>query len=358
MEYYGFGLVGAAEGKPHREPMDFHLRMVERADELGMDGWFFAEHHIRPGFSLTPSPNLLIAAVARRTKKLRLGNMVNILPYHHPLRLAEEIRMLDTITGGRLEVGYGRGQIRVEQAGFGVVRSETVEHFDAAYDVVRRLLEGEAVTSHTKWWTIDEAVAVPEAVQTPVPPSWMAAGSDSSVEKAARLGLHCGTSLLTRAVVDARMAEFKEKWDRFHPDRMGESKFAVGLAVSVAETRDLAFERVLNEFETKQEHFAHSITDTPGADDETYVTHKPNYEKFAAASIDELIDNHLLVAGTVEDCRDQVAEIRDRGIDTIITHFHNPFSAIEESWTSFELFATEVIPHVEGRELPLAKAGE
>jgi alkanesulfonate monooxygenase SsuD/methylene tetrahydromethanopterin reductase-like flavin-dependent oxidoreductase (luciferase family) len=231
-----------------------------------------------------------------------------------------------------------------------------VAHFDAAYDVVSRLLRGDTVTSHTKWWTIDDGIAVPEAVQTPVPPSWMAAGSDSSVEKAARLGLHCGTSLLTRAVVDARMAEFKGHWDRCHPDRAGEGKFAIGLAVSVAEKRQVALDRVTNEFAAKQEHFAHSITDTPGADDETYVTHKPNYEKFAAASIDELIDNHLLVAGTVEDCRDQVAGIRARGIDTIICHFHNPFSDVADSWRSFELFTGEVIPAVEGRAAA-ARAG-
>lgn len=349
MEYYGFGLIGAYEGQPHAKPIEHHLELVEMGDSLGLDGWFFAEHHARAAFSLSPSPNLLIAAVARRTKKLRLGSLINILPFQHPVRLAEEIRLLDVLTGGRLEVGYGRGQIRAEQAMYGVVRNDTVAMFDAAYDIVNRLLRGETVAYDTPWWKGRDAIALPEGIQKPVPPSWMAAASDSSIEKAAKLGLNCATSILTRKVVDSHLARYRVLWDQYNPERKGQGKFSIGLTVAIADRREDAYAVVKTDFERKQIHFAHSITDTPGADDETYITHKPNYEKFAAASFEQLMDEGLLVAGTVEDCRQQVGVIRERGIDVMVSHFHNPGSPIEVSKRTLELFATKVIPYVEGR---------
>jgi alkanesulfonate monooxygenase SsuD/methylene tetrahydromethanopterin reductase-like flavin-dependent oxidoreductase (luciferase family) len=349
VEYFGFSLAGAHPALSHAAVLDDLLDCVELSDRLGLDGWFFAEHHVDPAFSLTPSPNLLIAAAARRTKRLRLGNMVNILPFHHPLRVAEEIRMLDLLTGGRLEVGFGRGQVRGEQAAFGTERNATVDMFDEAFDIIRRLLDGETVDYESPWWRGRNARVIPEATQAPAPPLWLSAASDASIEKAARLGLHCATALLPRTTADQRREQFHRDWDRYHPARKGQGKFAIVANIAVADTMADAYAQVQFEFEQKQAHFARSITDTPGSDDQTYLSHRPNYEAFAKASFDELLANHLLIAGTVEDCRAQVAEIRTRGIDVLICNFHNVQTDLALSRRSLELFATEIIPFVEGR---------
>src|SRR5947207_6566961 len=84
------------------------LEQIELTERLGFDEAWFAEHH-HSDYGLLASPNLIIAALARRTQRLRLGNLVNVLPLHDPMRLAEECAMLDIITGGRLNVGLGRG---------------------------------------------------------------------------------------------------------------------------------------------------------------------------------------------------------------------------------------------------------
>jgi alkanesulfonate monooxygenase SsuD/methylene tetrahydromethanopterin reductase-like flavin-dependent oxidoreductase (luciferase family) len=349
MEYFGFSLAGAHRGLPHAAVLEQLLDCVEAADDLGFTGWFFAEHHGDAAFSLTPSPNLLIAAIARRTKRLKLGNMVNILPFHHPLRVAEEIRMLDLLTHGRLEVGFGRGQVRTEQAAFGTKRNDTVEMFDAAFDLIHRLLKGETVDYDTPWWRGAAASLIPEATQAPMPPLWLSAASDSSIEKAARLGLHCATALLPRKTADARLKQFHDDWDRYNPQRKGEGRFAIVANIAVADTMAEAYDQVQFEFKQKQEHFARSITDTPGSDDQTYVSHRPNYQAFASATFDELRANHLLIAGTVDDCRTQVAEIKARGIDTLICNFHNVQIDLALSRRSFDLFAKEVMPCVEGR---------
>src|SRR5262249_47371859 len=145
---------------------------------------------------------------------------------------------------------------------------------------------------------------------------------DTSIEKAARHGLNCATALLPRKVADARLAEFKAHWDRYNPDRKGEGRFAITANVAVAETFEAAYAQVMQEFAKKQEPFARSITDRPGDDDQTYLSHRPNYEAFATADAATLTANHLLVAGSVEQCREQVAAIRERGIDVLICTFH------------------------------------
>jgi alkanesulfonate monooxygenase SsuD/methylene tetrahydromethanopterin reductase-like flavin-dependent oxidoreductase (luciferase family) len=347
MQYYGFSLAGADRGRPHAQMLGDLLDAVEAADRLGFDGWFFAEHHVDPQFSLTPSPNLLIAAASKRTRRLRLGNMVNVLPFHHPLRVAEEIRMLDLLTAGRLEVGFGRGQVRIEQSAFGTKRDDTVDMFDAAFDLIRRLLLDEAVDYDTPWWRGRAAAVIPEATQRPLPPLWLSAASDISIEKAARLGLNCATALLPRQVADARLAEFKAHWDRYNPAAKGQGRFAITANVAVADTFEQAYAQVTHDFAKKQEHFARSITDRPGDDDRSYLSHRPNYEAFAAADPKTLLANHLLVAGTVEQCREQVAAIRERGIDVLICTFHTPQSDPEFCKRSMELFAREVIAVVE-----------
>jgi alkanesulfonate monooxygenase SsuD/methylene tetrahydromethanopterin reductase-like flavin-dependent oxidoreductase (luciferase family) len=314
---------------------------------LGFDGWFFAEHHVDAEFSLTPSPNLLVATAGSRTRRLRLGNMVNVLPFHHPVRVAEEIRMLDLLTKGRLEVGFGRGQVRIEQSAFGIERKETVEMFDAAFDIVHRLLQGERVDYETPWWRGRQAFAIPEPTQKPYPPLWLSAASDTSIEKAARLGLNCATALLPRKTADARLKEFRAYWDRYNLHRKGEGRFAITATVAVAETFEEAYSQVEREFAKKQEHFARSITDRPGDDDQSYVSHRPNYEAFAAADPQTLLDNHLLIAGSVSECREQVEAIQARDIDVLICTFHTAYSDPEFCRRSIELFGREVIPFVE-----------
>ncbi len=350
MEYYGFTLAPAYADKPHQLAFADLFEAVETADRLGFDGWFLAEHHGNAAFSLLPSPNLVLAALAQRTKRLRLGNMVNLIPFHHPYRLAEEIRLLDQLTGGRLEVGFGRGQVRTEQAAFGTVRDETVEMFDVGLDIIHRLLRGEQVDYQTRWWNGRGAFAAVEAIQTPHPPIWMSAASDSSIEKSARLGMHCATALLTRKVADAHLKEYKRRWDQYNPGRKGEGKFAIAAEVAIGNTFDEAYAQVRKGFERRKEHFARSITDRPEDNDSTYTTHKPNYDAFAAASVGDLVENHLLIAGTVAQCIDQIAAVRDRGIDAVLLSFSSEDRAFSKR--SIELFGREVIPAVERRSAP------
>jgi alkanesulfonate monooxygenase SsuD/methylene tetrahydromethanopterin reductase-like flavin-dependent oxidoreductase (luciferase family) len=161
------------------------IEEVELAERIGIDQMWFFEHHLLPN-GPAPSPNLLIAAAARTTRRIRFANMVNILPFHHPLRVASEAAMLDNLTEGRLDLGLGRGLRPPEFAAFGVDQQQSREMFLESFDLIRRLFADENFTHRGKYWTIDKAAPLsPPLLQKPHPPFLVSAQSEESLRWAA-----------------------------------------------------------------------------------------------------------------------------------------------------------------------------
>lgn len=157
-----------------------------RAEGLGYEGIFFSEHHFGPGYS--PSPNLLIAALAPVTKTLRLGVMGVVLPYYQPWRVIEEMGMLDHLTNGRLEIGTASG-IPPEMAQVGLGVAEANERNAEAQDLLDWALthSGEPITHHGKYWNFDNLKLVPRLAQEN-PNRWTTVVSEASARRAARRG--------------------------------------------------------------------------------------------------------------------------------------------------------------------------
>jgi alkanesulfonate monooxygenase SsuD/methylene tetrahydromethanopterin reductase-like flavin-dependent oxidoreductase (luciferase family) len=164
---------------------DFYLDLWPTAEPLGFEGIFFSEHHFGPAYS--PAPNLLIAAVARRTRTLRLGVMGLVLAYHTPWRIAEEIGMLDHLTGGRLEIGTSAG-IPQEIAHVGLSVAEARARYDEATEILDKALSQGVVSHSGRFWTIENLRLVPRPLQRPMPPRWVTVISEDSARKAARRG--------------------------------------------------------------------------------------------------------------------------------------------------------------------------
>jgi alkanesulfonate monooxygenase SsuD/methylene tetrahydromethanopterin reductase-like flavin-dependent oxidoreductase (luciferase family) len=345
MQYYGFSLVTPGTGG-HAAAVAETLDFVELADSLGLDGWFFAEHHGQPELSVSSAPHLLIAAAAQRTTRVRLGTMVTVLPFHHPVHVAEELRMLDVLSNGRLEAGLGRGHLRSEQALFGVDREKAADMFDVSVDLITRLVAGETVDYDSPWWSGEGARAVPDGVQAHIP-CWLTAVSDSSLEKAARLGLDCATALLTRKVADERMETYRRHWDTYNPSRPGRGRFAITATVAVSDSREESLASVGELIASRQGHFGRAISDVPETADPSYAGHRATYEEFVSASLTSLLDDGLLIAGSVDECRQQVAQIRDRGLDTLICTFQYAGVSGDDARRSLELFMTDVVPFCE-----------
>lgn len=170
---------------------DAYLDLWASAEPVGFDGIFFSEHHF--GASYSPSPNLLIAHVALRTTKIRLGVLGMVAPYHSPWQLAEEIGMLDHLTAGRLEIGTAAG-IPNEMAQIGLGVDEARARYDEAVEIIDKALLEPVISHHGKFWSFDNLRLTPRTIQQPHPPKWATVVSVSSARKAARRGAKISTA--------------------------------------------------------------------------------------------------------------------------------------------------------------------
>ena len=158
---------------PLAEQYENRLKLIEFYDRAGFRAYHMSEHHATP-LNLTPSPSVFLAAAAQRTRRLRLGALVYILPAHHPLRLAEEICMLDHLSGGRLEVGVGRGASPHELHYFGIDPDAAPAMYVEAYTVIRQALTQPEVNFNGKYYNFENVPIEMKSLQRPHPPFWYA----------------------------------------------------------------------------------------------------------------------------------------------------------------------------------------
>jgi alkanesulfonate monooxygenase SsuD/methylene tetrahydromethanopterin reductase-like flavin-dependent oxidoreductase (luciferase family) len=163
------------------------LERIEIMDRTGYDCVWLAEHHFTT-FSVCPSVHLMGMAAAARTKRLRIGTAVSLAAVYHPLRLAEEVALLDILYGGRVNWGAGRGFDRTEFENFGVPPDESVSRFRETVDVVLAAWTNDRLTFAGKHFRYEDVDVLPKPLQKPHPPTWMAASSEPSVQWAAERG--------------------------------------------------------------------------------------------------------------------------------------------------------------------------
>jgi len=147
------------------------------ADRLGFDTVWLAEVHFAPRFSAMPAPLMLLAAIAERTTRLRLGMAVNLMPLHHPLRLAEEIATLDVLSNGRVEFRRGRGAFTLNYRGYGVDMTTSRELFEEGLEIVKAAWTQKRLTFNGRHFHATNLEVVPKPVQQPHPPIRLAANS-------------------------------------------------------------------------------------------------------------------------------------------------------------------------------------
>ena len=191
------------------------IALLRRADAAGFRGYHLAEHHGH-ALSATPSQTVFLTALARETERLRLGLLVACLPLHHPVRLAEEVCMLDQLSGGRVDLGVGRGISPFEHRIFGHDADEGRERFEEALTMlVQGLSTSRMDTTRARHYEFPEVQLPVQPQQRPYPPLWAA----GNVEAAARHGFHVVSGAPVTAEVRAR---HRELWDesRRAPDRL------------------------------------------------------------------------------------------------------------------------------------------
>jgi alkanesulfonate monooxygenase SsuD/methylene tetrahydromethanopterin reductase-like flavin-dependent oxidoreductase (luciferase family) len=215
-----------------------HLDAWAELDRLGYDGVGFNEHHCSP-YGLMNSPNLLAAAAAQRTQRLKLLIYGNLLPLHEPLRLAEELAMIDCMSNGRLISGFARGIPREYQV-HNVPLPDSRARFEEAYDILLRAWQEDIFSHEGRFWTYKDVALWPRPLQRPHPPIWMPiTGSKESIEFAASRNIPITPGVTSRGLLEDVIA-FYGKCLAQHGQRITPDHLHIPIDAYVADSKEQA----------------------------------------------------------------------------------------------------------------------
>lgn len=335
---------------------DEHIRQARLMDELGYKYYWIIEHQASYVGAIT-SPTVFLTAIARETEQLHLGAMIWVLPFHNPIRLAEEIATLDHLSHGRVEFGTGIGTHEHEFIRLGLDYYARREMGDEALDIIERAWTQPEVTYHGRFWDFEEMLPRPFPFQQPHPPFWIAAHSMRAFEWAAERNYNVGTNISTDDQLVDKLAYFRKIWKECnHPGPM--PRQLVVRPVHVAETDEKAREEVepylLESMGLGREMIANTrigMGSDPrgkGTDNTRYT--RANGEIFAQTrkSYDFWIDNGLALIGSPETVARKLKDSQDRlGFNSFAANHHigrMPTDLVDKSIT---LFGKEVFPAFE-----------
>jgi alkanesulfonate monooxygenase SsuD/methylene tetrahydromethanopterin reductase-like flavin-dependent oxidoreductase (luciferase family) len=228
---------GVADATNPSDIYDEHIRLAQRLEELGWDSYFVIEHQNAP--MGTSAPSVYLTAVASATSRLRVGAMMWQLPLYNPLRLAQEVAMLDQLSKGRVEFGTGTGVHEHEFIRWGVDYYQRAAISQEVLQVVKQAWTQPEVTFHGQFFHFEEALPHPRPYQQPHPPIWVAAHSDATFEFAARNNYHVANNLETDEIVERKFELFRRVWRESHHAGPMPGIFLMR-GIHVAETDDKA----------------------------------------------------------------------------------------------------------------------
>jgi alkanesulfonate monooxygenase SsuD/methylene tetrahydromethanopterin reductase-like flavin-dependent oxidoreductase (luciferase family) len=338
------------EGRADASVVHEHLALGDLAEPLGFDSLWALEHHFT-GYAMSPAPTELLAYYAGRTKRLTLGTAVIVLPWHDPIRVAEQIALLDILCGGRCLFGFGRGAASVEYAGFRVPMEEARPRFVEAARIVVKALADEVFEWDGEFFKIPRTAIRPRPVSHPERRFYASSVSPESAEIMARLGFGV-------------LVVMQNEWPKAAEDiqRYREIATSVGHTprppiiltnVSVAESREEAQERAVQYLSRKWD----SIDDHYHFSD-GHLAHVKGYEFYGgmARTYSKMKDEgfrkkatefyvKIQIVGTPDDCLQQVAELhRLTGVGHLVTEFAFGGMPHEQAELNMRLFAERVMP--------------
>ncbi|MBF6568819.1 MAG: LLM class flavin-dependent oxidoreductase [Candidatus Binataceae bacterium] len=326
------------------------IDQAELADQIGFRSMWLAELHFTRAFSVMPAPQLVAAAIAARTRRLRLGIGVYILPVHHPLRLAEEAAALDILSEGRLEFGAGRGHpfTRVYE-GFGVPADQSRERFDECLEIVRRAWTEPRLSFKGKFHSFENVELVPKPVQKPYPPIHVGAVSPPSFISAGEQGFNvmCPAQVVPVPAIKEMIASYRDAARRAgHPQ--SSLRVSLLLPVFVARTRAEAEEiprhGIMSYYEATGRLMQELLRER-GLSDQFTVYNRVN-EFMGSLTYEGVLRNHA-VFGEPEAVRDRLIEMRDElGLDEVLAWIDIGGIDHEAVTTSMKLMADKVLPHL------------
>ncbi len=371
MKFAAFTTVAgsAGEARTAGEFIDNLRQQTILAEELGFEAMWLGEHHFGPyGVGDLPNPVLLGADLAARTSRIRIGQMANIAPWWHPIRLAEDLAMLDNMTGGRVEVGFGRGIWPYEGPQFHPYADPRKDRenrvlFQETVEIVREIWTNEyfshkgenytfpvdeTVFSHPKYpsdpaWQDGDRVTklrvTPRPFQEPHPPLWMTVSTDRSVTTAAELGLKACYWQPPPLRIRQRMELYAQVRSEMEgrPFALGEDQAVMRstyVAPSMEEARRDAEEGIMSAFIFNDPFRGRQVFTNPG--------------EVLAPEVEldwEFLEPRTLLVGSPENVVERVQELQEVcNLDYLLVEFTHMGMPLGKTLRNLETFATKVMP--------------
>lgn len=323
-------------GMPLPEFYEARLKIAQAYDRAGFYAYHLAEHHSTP-LGMAPSPNLFLAALAQRTQRLRFGPMVFVVPLYHPLRLISEICMLDQMSGGRLELSFGRGASPIELEYFGADPDAAQGIYDEALEVILAGLTRRRLDFHGRHFSFDDVPMELAPLQQPHPPLWYGAHGPESAARAARAGFNI-INLDTTAEIRLTVASYRKTWQATRGAGVGLPKLGLGRFIVVAETDAEAIALASRAYTPWYLSFTH-LPRLLGRDQA-----HPRPPQFEA-----LMERGQGIAGSPASVRDALAaQLAETGCNYVVGQFAFGDMSCEEALRSIDLFARQVMPALRG----------
>ena len=362
MKFGYFSIIQWYESKTQEQSIREVMEQIEFADELGYDEAWLGEHHFsRHG--LISGMFSTLGYVAARTKRIKLGTAVVVLPFHNPIVVAQEAATVDILSNGRLLLGVGSGYQRQEFEGMGVNLEEARDRFREYLDVIIKVWSGEpegTITHHGEFVDVEDLWAMPKPLQKPHPPLYIAVStSPESVDYAASKNIQIlvggPTAVMGQApdVVKLWRIKMEEYGNEYAP-----TDPPVSMGVYVAPTMEEAERDPIGRADFSTKVLA-KVGSPIGKDGKI----PKGYEHWANRQRDRQMSSEAKrtggipsLIGTPEVVAENLEKIRSLGINHIFSAFGFPGLPQEKTLRSMELFATEVMPHF--KEAPAEVAGD
>ncbi len=304
------------------------LERIRIMDQTGYDCVWLAEHHFT-GYSVCPSVHMMGVQAAAITKKLRIGTGISLAPFYNPLRLAEEVALLDVLSGGRVNWGAGRGFSRDEYSAFGIADSESSARFHEAVAIVMKAWTNEKLHYTGQFHSYADVEVLPKPMQAPHPPVWMAAGSDGALSWAASQGY----SVMMSPHDSRRVTAQKRQHYASELAKAGHSvagrDIPTARLMAVAPTRERAAQVARRGADWLVQSYV-------GPQHKSVLQHKKNYEGMEPV---DFYMKEVIVHGTPDDVVDQI-----HGLEELAQL--NYLLAAPLSRETFTLLTEKVVPRV------------
>src|SRR6184192_580555 len=338
-------------GHPDAAVFAAHMALGDLAEPLGFDSLFALEHHFT-GYAMSPSPTQLLSYYAGRTKRITFGTAVIVLPWHDPVRVAEEIALLDVLCGGRVLFGFGRGAASVEYEGFRIPMGEARPRFVEAAQIIVKALSEESFEHQGEYFRIPRTAIRPRPISHPERRFYASAVSPDSAEIMAKLGFGI---LMVMQNEWPKAAEDIARYRAIASEAGHTPRPPIILTnVCCAESRDEAHERAFKYLGLKWQsidthyHFSDGHLATVKGY-ESYGKMARTYAKIgeSAETRQKATDFYvsIQIVGTPNDCLDKIGELqRLTGLDHLVTEYSFGAMPHEEAEINMRLFADRVLP--------------